>query len=304
MFTDFQRVLKFASVDFFRNIGRSISAIFVLTITISLVTGMFLVHGMGNFLIASLEDKIDITAYFSDQTPEEDIINVKNQIIANAVGIKSVEYVSKEDALADFTKKHGDNPVFLNALTEVGGNPFLPSLNITTSGSSLEYENVANILQSDQFSAIIESVDYSQKKATIDKIFSIVQGVNRAGLVLAAILMLVAILVVFNTIKLAIETSREEINTMRIIGASSWFVRSPFIIQGAVFGLISFVICFFATMILSYVFSPGLTNILSGFGLWGYFVSNIWLIMAIQSAFAIGLGVAASFIVVQKYLKV
>ncbi len=304
MFTNLKRVCKFAFTDFYRNKGRSIAAIFVLTITIGLVSGLFFLHGISNFIILQVQNKIDITAYFKSDTSEQDILNARDQILKLSPDIKNIQYVSKDDALNNFTQRHQDNSTFSNALSEVGDNPFLPSLNITTSGDPLQYQQVANILESDQFSSLIEKVDFSQKKDTIEKVFSITSDINKLGLVLAIILVLVVILVVFNTIKLAIDNSKDEISTMRIVGAQSWFVRAPFIIQGAIFGCIAFVICFLTTMLLSYFLSSGLSVIMPGFGLWSYFLSNFWIIILIQLGFGIGLGVISSSIVVQKYLKV
>lgn len=304
MFTNLKRAFKFALSDFSRNIGRSISAIFVLMIIIIFVTGLFFLRGASNFIISEVQNKIDITAYFKSDAKEEDILNIKDTILKDFPDIKKIQYVSKEDALNNFTLKHQGNSVFSNALTQVGDNPFLSSLNITTTGNALQYENVANVLQSDQYSNLIEKVDFSDKKATIEKIFSITSSINTFGLVLAIILILIAILVVFNTIKLAIDSSKDELTTMRIVGASSWFIRTPFIIQGALFGFVSFVFCFFITAFMAYFLSSGLLSIMAGFSLWHYFISNIFLIILIQLLFGVALGIISSFIVVQKYLKI
>jgi len=304
MFTTFKRVCKFALVDFYRNKGISIAAIFILMIAIFLVTGLFFLRGASGYIVGQVQDKIDITAYFIQEATEQDILDAKDKMLTLSPDIKNITYVSKDDALAIFTQKHQDKPALSNALIQIGSNPFLPSLNITTTGSAEEYQNVADVLQSGQFSGLIDSVDYSQKKDIIDKVFSITRDVGAFGLVLAIILITVAVLVVFNTIKLAIQNSKEEISTMKIVGASSWFVRAPFIVQGAIFGLVSFLICFLVAAILAYFLSPRFLVVLGGFSLWRYFESNIWLIMLVQLCVGVGLGVVTSFIAVGKYLRV
>ncbi len=301
----FNRVLNFAFTDFYRNKGISIAAVFVLVVTTLLITGLFFMQGASNFLISSIQNKIDITAYFKEDVQEQDILGIKNELMENSSDIKNVEYVSKEDALNDFREKHKDNEVFLNALGEVGTNPFLPSLNITTkSNDSAEYERISAILQENKLSSLIEKVDFSQKKDTIDKVFSITSGITTFGLGLFALLILIAVMVVFNTIKLIIDRSRDEIATMKIVGASNWFVRSPFVIQGAIFGLIAFAVCFIITILLSYLLSRSVSVMMPGFNLSDYFISNLWLIILVQLCFSVGLGVAASYIVVRKHLKV
>jgi len=296
MLTNFKRVLNFALIDFYRNKGMSLAAIFVLTIITLLITGLFLIHGVSDYLISTVQNKIDITAYFKADTGEQDILNVKDQILKDSPSIKSVQYVSKDDALNNFNERHKDNSVFSEALSEVGNNPFLPSLNITTSGDPSQYEQISNILQSDQFKNLVDKVDFSQKRDIIEKVYSITSNINKFGLGLGAVMVLVAILIIFNTMKLVIKSAEEEISTMRIVGASSWFIKAPFIIEGGIFGFISFVICFFITLFSVYFLSHMVGVIMPGFSLFSYFISNFWIIILIQLGFGAGLGALSSLI--------
>lgn len=304
MLTNFKRIIKFAFADFFRNKGVSLAAIFVLVITIMLATGLFFFQGISQYLISQVQDKIDITAYFKEDASEDDILKIKDEILKMSPDIKGVEYVSKEDALKTFTEKHKDNNVFLKALEEVGQNPFLPSLNITTTGSALQYEQISNALQANDYSALIDRVDFSQKKDTIEKVFAVTSNINMFGLILGIILVIIAVLVVFNTIKLAVEGLKNEISTMRIVGASNWFIRGPFIAQGAIYGLIAFIICLFLSAFFFYFLSSKLGMILPGFSAFNYFLSNFWIFILIQLGFGVGLGMVSSFIAVKKYLEV
>lgn len=301
---NFNRVLGFAFSHFYRNKGTSVAAIFILTITTLLITGLFFVRGASNYVIAEVQNKIDITAYFKSDAVEESILQVRQELLQDTAAIKAVEYVSKEQALADFNAKHQDDPTFTRALEEVGQNPFLPSLNIITNGNTAQYETVANVLAQDKYAGLIEKVDFSEKKDTIEKVFAITSSITRFGLVLGILLLLIAILVVFNTIKLIVETSGQEISTMRIVGASDWFIRAPFVIQGVIFGAVSFTICFITTALVSYFLAQGLSVMMPGFNLFKFFTANILIIMAIQLAAGAGLASVLSFVVVRKYLKV
>lgn len=304
MFTNFKRIFNFAINDFSRNKGISIAAIFVLIVTIMLLTGLLFFHGIANYLTSQIQDKIDITAYFKDGTAEQDILDVKGQILKMSPSIKNVEYVSKDQALAFFNEKHKDDAVLSNALQEVGDNPFLPALNITTNGDPSQYAQVSDVLQTSDFSKLIDSVDFSQKKDTIEKVYSITSNINMFGLILGIILIIVAVLVVFNTIKLAIENSKEEISTMRVVGASDWFIRGPFIIQGIIYGVISFVICILLSGLSAFFLAGKISVILPGFNLFSYFLTNLWIFVLIQLCFGIGVGVISAFFVVKKYLNI
>jgi cell division transport system permease protein len=304
MFTNLKRVLGFAINDFGRNKGISLSAIFVLTITIMIMTGFLFFHGISEYVISKIQDKIDITAYFVDGTQEQDILNVKDEILKMSPSIKNVEYVSKDQALAIFNDNHKDNPVLAQALQEVGDNPFLPSLNITTNGEPSQYASVSNILQTSDFSKLIDKVDYSQKKDIIGKVYSIISNINTFGLILGSILIIIATLVVFNTVKLVIENSKEEISTMKTVGASDWFVRGPFAIQGIIYGVIAFLICIIITGVSAYFLSPKIQVAMPGFDMFSYFLTNWWILVLIQLGFGIIVGAISALIVVKKHLNV
>jgi cell division transport system permease protein len=304
MLTKLKRIFGLAINDFSRNKGISIAAVFVLVVTIMLVSGLFFFQGVAGYLTAQLRDKIDITAYFVEGATEEDVLSVKDKIIEMSPAIKNVEYVSKDQALADFNKKHQDNPILAQALQEVGDNPFLPSLNITTNGEVSQYESVSNILQTSDFSKLIEKVDFTQKKDTIEKVSSITKSINMFGLILGVLLIIVAISVVYNTIKLGIESSKEEISTMRIVGASDWFIRGPFIIQGVVYGVVAFLICIVLSGLFAFFASSKVSAVLPGFDLLSFYLTNLWIFVLIQLGFGIAVGAVSAFFVVKRHLDI
>ena len=303
MFTALKRVFKFAITDFSRNKGANFAAIFVLVVTISLVTSLFLFRGTAQFLISKVQEKVDVTAYFKKEATEEDILNVKSEISNFSSEIQDIKYISREEALQKFTEKHKNDPDLMKALEEIGDNPFLASLNIKME-FPFQYEKVSLFLQADQFSNVVEKVDYYQKKPIIDKVFSTISTINQIGIILSGILILISILVVFNTIKLAIQDSKEEINAMKLVGAPNWFIRGPFIIQGATCGLFACLISLAIFASITYFSASSLEALLPGFNIFNYFVSNFWIILSIQIGAGVILGVVSSYIVVRKYLNV
>jgi cell division transport system permease protein len=301
--TNLKRVLVFALQDFKRNMGITLATVFVLLVAMALVSGIFFFQGMMSYLVSQIQDKIDIAAYFNSDASEEDILAVKEAILASSPDIKAVEYVSSSQALAEFNEKHSDNPTLARALEQVGGNPFLPSLNIITNGESSQYEEVYNTLETADYAKLIYKVDYSEKKDTIEKVNSIISNVNKVGIIVAIILIVVAILVVFNTIKLAVENSKAEINTMKIVGAGNWFVQGPFVIQGVIYGVVAFVICTLLMGVASYMMQARVAVILPGFNTLSYFFNNLWFFSFIQLGFGVGVGVISGLIIIKKHLK-
>lgn len=303
MLTNFSRILRFAFIDFLRNKGISLAAIFILVVTVMLATSLLFFWGVSNYLIVQIQDKIDITAYFKEEVEEQNIFLIKNEVSKSSV-VKTIEYVSKEKALEDFKARYGNNEVLAKALFEVGGNPFLPSLNIKTDGSLEQFKEVSDILSKEEFSTFIEKVDFSEKKDIINRVFLTRSAIIKAGLILGIILILIAIMVVFNTIKLTVNSLQEEISTMKIVGATNWFIRGPFIIQGAIYGFVSFAICFILSLIIFYLLKDKIYFILPGFNSFVYFISNVWLFIAVQVGFGVGVGIISSFIAVRRHLKV
>lgn len=303
MFTNLKRILKFAWNDFWRNKSANLTAVFVLAITIFLVADLFIFQGITQFLIKEIQERIDVAVYFKADANEEDILKARDELLKFSNKIKKVQYVSKEEALQKFIEKYKDNPYFMKALEEVGQNPLLASLDVETESPSY-YEEVSKFLEASQFSNIIEKIDYSQKKTTIDKVFSLTSNINKFGIIISGVLVLIAILVVFNTIKLTLNNSRDEIGTMKLVGASNWFIRGPFIIQGAICGLIACLICLGALAVATYFLSPKLAIALPEFDIFDYFVSNFWILVLIQVGFGVGLGVISSAIAIRTHLKI
>lgn len=294
-----KRVIQSGCRNFSRNGGSAIATIFIIAMTISLVTSLFLLKDISRFLILSIQEKVDVSVYFKQEAQEEDILKVKEKI-TEISEIKEVEYVSKEEALKIFTERHQDNPVLIESLEEVGQNPFLASLNIKAFEAS-QYGAVTNFLENSNFENLIEKIDYHQRKPVIERIFSLTSGINKAGIGFSIVLGIIAILVVFNTIRLAIYNSKEEIKIQKLVGASNWFIRGPFLVQGVIAGFIAALICLSVFSLLTWGFSSKIEILFPGLNIFSLFIVNFWLIFLIQLVTGIGLGVISSLIAVRKY---
>ena len=192
------------------------------------------------------------------------------------------------------------------SLAEVGGNPFLASLKIKASEAS-QYQAISNFLDqtlSPTYKDLIEKVEYYQRKPVIEKIFSITSVISRVGVGFSIILAILAILIAFNTIRLAIYNSQEEIKIQRLVGASNWFIRGPFLVQGAISGFFAALICLLIFALICAIFSSKLEVLFPGLNLWTNFTSNFWILLLIQLAVGIGLGVISSTIAIRKYLRI
>lgn len=302
MFTLIKRIFKAGWKNCSREKGLVVANVFILVLAISTLTSLFLLKDVSNFLVSSIQEKVDISVYFKLDASEEDIMKVKEQV-AKIPEVKEVQYVSQEEAMANFTNKHKDEPVLMQSLDEVGINPFSASLNIKAFEAS-QYQAIADFFNNSTLTNMVDKVDYYKRKPIIDKIFSFVSNMNKIGIVFAALLIIIAVSIAFNTIRLAIYSSREEIKIQRLVGASNWFIRGPFLVQGAICGFFSFLICLALFTLLTWIFGPKMEFLFPGLNLFTFFVANFWIIILIQLASGVGLGVLSSLIAVRRHLKI
>ncbi|MFA4998791.1 MAG: permease-like cell division protein FtsX [Candidatus Paceibacterota bacterium] len=302
MIAAFRRIIKSGWQGFFRDGHLALATIFILAMTVILVVSFFFMKDIGRVLISSLREKVDISVYFKDGTSEEDILKAKVEIL-DLPEVKDVNYVSADEALLNFVEKNKDDPVLMESLQEVGGNPFLASLGIKSQQAS-QYEAISVFLSESDFSDSIEKIDYFQRKSAIDKIFSVASLAEKFGIGLAIILTIVAVLITFNTIRLTIYNQREEIKIQRLVGASSGFIRGPFIFEGVVLGTAAALISLLIFSLACWILAPKAAILLSDINIFQLFISSFWSLLLIQFITGVGLGVFSSLIAIRKYLKV
>jgi len=302
MFISFKRIFQSGWLNFSRNSGLTFATIFILILTILVITSLFALKKGTNLLIAVVEEKVDISVYFKEESSEEEIVKIQQEIV-KIPQVKNIEYISKEKALQNFIQKHKDDPTLMESLEELGRNPFLASLNIQSSDPT-QYKEISDILENSQFKNSIEKVDYYQKEPIIDRLFAFTSFLNRSGLVFTLVLVTLSILVAFNTIRLAILNFKTEIQVMKLVGASNWYVRGPFLVQGGISGLISVSAAFLITFSIAYFLGPKMEILFTGLNIFNYFKESLGSILLLQFGTGIVLAIFSSFIAIRKYLKV
>jgi cell division transport system permease protein len=260
---------------------------------------------MLHFSLTQIKDKVDVTIYFTVNAPEDKIMSLKSSL-EQLPEVATVSYTSASDALKLFRDRHASDYPTIQALDEIGDNPLGAYLNVKAKEVS-QYENIANFLKSDDSlmlgsSSIIDKVNYHQNKLIIDRLNTIISGAQKLGFLITLLLVIISIIITFNTIRLTIFISKEEIGVMRLVGASKMHVRGPFMIEGAIYGVV-------ATGITLILFWPAtawlgrnMTDFL-GINMYNYFISSFWQIFSILLLSGVGLGIISSFLAVRKYLN-
>jgi cell division transport system permease protein len=298
-----KRIIVSALRDLSRNVWLNMATVFIVVITLLTVTTMMAVDTIGNFALNSLQEKIDITVQFEDDAEENKILEFKEDL-EELWEVKSVEYISKEQALINFKESHKDNEYINQSLEELGENPLFAVLNIKATSLG-EYESIDGYIKGNEnYGDIIEKVNFKENERAINN-FSVILNTVKDGIFgLAVLFILMSILVAFNTIRLSMYTHRVEIEIMRLVGASNWYIKMPFVVQGVVFGIFGCVITIAFIFPITMYVSPKISQFLPGFDLYAHFINNIFSFTILLLATGIGLGVISSLIAIRRYLKV
>lgn len=308
MLTSMKRIARSGFFSFWRNGFVSISSVLVMIITLFVISSTIFLGAILNASLQEIKNKVDINVYFVRNAPEVDILALQKALEVLPEVKAPVEYISREDALADFRRKHQDDQFTLQALDELGENPLGASLNIRAKEPS-QYEGIAEFLKSKSAltvdgKAIIDKINYYQNKTAIDTLTKMINSANRLGFILTLFLVCVSILITFNTIRLAIFMSRDEISVMRLVGASRMYIRGPFIVSGAIYGVVSG----FITLILFFPITLWLGNATAeffvGLNVFSYYISNFAQIFLIVIFSGVFIGSFSSFLAVRKHLKI
>jgi cell division transport system permease protein len=303
MFHSFGRVIKFSVQDVYRNIWLSLVTVIILILALFTVNMLLVVKVIGQAAVEAIKEKIDINLFLKTDAPEEAILALKAKLQAFPE-IKEITYISKAEALTRFENEYRDNPEVLAALRELGKNPLTPTLVIKPTDLAV-FDSLLVRLNGLE-DEIIESRNFTNYKAMLDKVNGITDKVSEAGLVLSVIFILIAFLVIYNAVRVTIYTHQREITIMRLVGASNGFIQMPFLLSSIIYTVMGIG----AIMLIFYPFlrllQPYLETFFVGYNIdiVDYFYGRWHVIFGIQFAAAALINIFASWIAVRKYSRV
>ena len=301
MFTIISRIFHFGFKNFSRNGWLSVATVAIMTVALIVFAGLLLFGYVTHQAAASIEDKIDISVYFQTNTSEDQILNIQ-QSLQGLPEVASVNYTSRDQALTAFQQTHAGDQTVTQAINELDTNPLEASLNIKAKDPS-QYGDIANYLTSPNLAQYVDTVSYTQNQSVIQRLAKIVTTVEDGGWIAILFLTIIAGLVVFNTIRIAIYSSRDEIGIMRVVGASNSLVRGPFVIEGMLCGAIAALTSLILIAPIIYFVSPYLNVFIPGLELFKYFYTHLAQLLLYELAFGVIIGGLSSFFAVRRYLR-
>lgn len=302
-----RRIVTSGLRGFYRNRTVSLSSILILTITLSIITAFYLFRAIFTYTLDEVTQKVDVRIYFTTDATEDQINDVKARIIA-LPQVKTVTYTSRDQALEEFREKHSGDQLTLQALDELGTNPFGASLSVVAKDTS-QYQAIAEQLSGDSgllggAQGSVDKINYYQLKDSIDKLNNIIGWTNTVGFWISMIFILMSCMIVYNTIRLAIFVYRDEISVMKLVGASNMFIRGPFVVEAILYA-------FTATVITLVIYWPATIWVtkktvffFEGLNIHAYFVSHLLELIGLLLLSGIVLAVISSLLAVRKYLKI
>ncbi len=301
-----ERIFTTGIANFLRNAWLAVAAMAMMLVTLTIVLFLVISNATFTHTISQITDKIDVSVYLKDNLKPTDtnklIVDIKH-----LDNVKSVEYISKDQALKDYQRQNKNNPDLLAAISQTD-NP-LPATILIKPRDPNKISEIRDFLEQPTVKRLqSDETSYSgDRKQAIDKITQATKFMREAALVGVIVFTIISTLIIFNTIQMAIFNRREELTIMRLLGASTWFIRGPFVVETMFYGIIASIISVILVGSLFTVASStfeatslGLLDI--GFAS-DYFSQHFWVILTGQMAIGILIGAVSSVLATRRYLK-
>lgn len=256
-----------------------------------------------NYSIQTIQNTVDISVYFKVGLAESQITKIQNDVQSDP-RVKEVTYVSATDAFNNFKTSHQSDPLITQSLNELNDNPLPATLHIKTANLD-DYPAVAQKLEGDKYRDFIDKVNFEDNRAIIDRLNKILKFVVAFGIGLVSVFAIIAILVIFNTITLTIYNRKEEVEIMRLVGATNWYIRGPFLTESILYSI-------FSTLITGALFVPVFSKVLPKItqyvnpqlNVYNHNIFNFWYLVVMLFVLALILSIVSTFMAIRKYLKI
>lgn len=299
----FYRVIKNGIVNFWRNFWLSVAATTVMVITLFIIASLLVLNALTNISLTTLKEKVDISIYFKSETSEATIRQIERQVEL-LPEIRSIVYIPPVEARGKFKELHKDEPLLIESVEQFSDedNPFPASFAIKVNDLE-DYPTIINLFKQEKFNPFVKKI--TDKRDIVDRLNKITNGIQNLGLGLTLIFSGITVLVMFNTIRLTIYNRREEIEIMRLVGASNWYIRGPFIVEGILYGTVGAALAALILLPVIFLLTPKISGFLElDLAKYQYFGLNFWVLLLLQWLSGILLGVFSSLMTVRKYLKI
>lgn len=290
--------------NFRRNWVMSLGAVITIYLSLLLV-GVFIATGfVVDSVVKTVEDKVTIQIFLKDGAASEDVNALQAGLLKDEQ-VKSVDYTSKDDALKKFKTDMKQSPEIIDQLE---GNPLPASLDVGLEDPKTVQSVVTKIKKNALFLKVADRPDEPEKslkygEQIVERLFAFTRIIRIIEVAFLIMLGVVSLIFINNTIRLAIYARRKEIGIMRLVGASNWFIRTPFLMEGVLQALIGATLAILSVVGLQAAILPRIKDAVPflAVSLSGAATAQIAVSLIIAGVF---IGIGGSWMAMSRYLKV
>lgn len=235
----FARICSYGAKNMFRSLWLSVAAIAVMFVALTIIVSTVILNVAANNAITELSKNLKVSIYLKDTVSEDQKKELERSLVT-ADFVEGVEFISKDTAQERFTSNFKNDQDLLEGLSLIGEDTLPASFEVSVKDLN-RFKDVETIARGDNFKEIVDSITLGRTDArrTIDRAASAQKFITTASIFAAAIFTVISILIIFNTIRIAIFTRSEEIRNMKLIGATPGFIRGPFLVEASLYGVIA-----------------------------------------------------------------
>ena len=305
-FYSFFRVFMIGLQHFVRNSWLTLAATLIMTVTIGFVLAGVILNSVFQRITSDLSQNIAISVYLEEQAPAVDqaglIVELRNHPL-----VTQVSFIDSQTARSRFIAAYGDDVAIRQAVDLVGGDIFPDALEINVADLD-DLQEVAAVAEAERYAEAVESVSLGKTDAqkAIERAVSLQNGLIRASVGISIVFLAVAVLIIFNTIRMTIFARREEIHIMRLIGAPAYFIREPFLIEAGLYGLVGGVLAACLVYGLIWFFSDTILSVPELASSYAYFVKDRSVVILAFATSCLGgvmIGVLSCGLALRRHLR-
>jgi len=306
-FITFGRIVRTGMVNFVRGLWLALAAMAIMVITLTIILFSVIANATFNHTVDQIANQVDVSVFLEDSASAAQvngfIVAIKKQ-----PDVRRVEYLDKQQAQEQFVTQNNGNQSLQSAIVETG-NPIPATIHVYPKNLN-QVSTINQFLTQKQYKLLQtnDSPSYNgDRKKAIDNITHATNILRRVGVLAVIVFTIISVLIIFNTIQMAIFNRRDELQIMRLLGASTSYIRGPFVVESVIYGILSAVV---SILIINGIFVTASSSLqATSFGLLdisysqSYFQNRYWLLLSVQLGLGILIGAASSVIATRRYLK-
>lgn len=301
-FISFGRIANAGFHNFIRNAWLSTSAVAIMVVTLTIILSSSVVNSALTDTVADIAEQITVSVYLNDEV-EETSVGELREVLEGNENVKEVKYISKQDALGIFQDQNSGDSTLLEVFALTGADTLPASFEVTVEDLS-NIDAIIGVTSEERFAAVVDETSVNEaRRESIDNIAKAQDFITLASIGAAAIFAAISILIIFNTIRMAVFTRSDEIEIMKLIGATPRYIRGPFMFEAALYGVFAGIISTIVVYSILLGLGPSVKNQLLIEPTIDLYSQNFVIVLLISIMMGVTIGLISSVFSLFRYLR-